>query len=74
MKTTMKPEEEETPLSVTTATRMLDCFEGYTYALLRSGKLSGRKVAGRWRIDAASVATHLRKRAARESAEKVSAA
>lgn len=49
-------------LSVSETTRRLGGYEGHTYALLRAGKLTGRKVDGRWRIDAGSVAAHLRKR------------
>lgn len=46
----------ETTLTVTEATRILGLSDPtYTYRLLRVGTLVGRRVGGRWLVDAASV-------------------
>jgi len=64
-------------MTVGETTRRLGGYEAHTYALLRAGRLTGRKVNGRWQIDEESVMAHLRRRqereGIREATEKISA-
>jgi excisionase family DNA binding protein len=55
----MKQENELTPVE---AARRLGIGLDYLYALLWTGKLKARKIAGRWRIPVAEVEARLRRR------------
>ena len=51
-------------ISVAEAARRLRVSIDYVYSLVWSGKLSARKIDGRWRVSADSVAKRISKREA----------